>query len=143
MKYLSIGFAAMISILPAWSSLLWADPSIAPARDDRAGIPRDSAQCPRQKPCRQRRQLPARRRDTRAPPSSAFVLGYVLSGQIRSQVDGGQVRVYRAGESWKENPGALHGISENASATALYPLGHLTPLGLGEARLAARAGPIG
>jgi quercetin dioxygenase-like cupin family protein len=50
-------------------------------------------------------------------PNSAFVLGYVLSGEIRSQVDGGQVRVYRAGESWKENPGALHGISENASAT--------------------------
>jgi hypothetical protein len=49
--------------------------------------------------------------------SSAFVLGYVLSGEIRSQVDGGQIRVYRAGESWKENPGALHGISENASAT--------------------------
>jgi hypothetical protein len=26
---------------------------------------------------------------------------------------------------------------------ALHPRGHLTPLGLGEARLAARAGPIG
>ena len=30
MKYSSIGFAAMISILPAWSSLLLADPASPP-----------------------------------------------------------------------------------------------------------------
>lgn len=48
---------------------------------------------------------------------SAFVTGYVLSGEIRSQVDGGAARVYHAGESWTEVPGAHHTVSENASAT--------------------------
>jgi len=48
---------------------------------------------------------------------SAFVTGYVLSGEIRSQVDDGKVQVLKAGESFSEPPGALHRISENASAT--------------------------
>lgn len=48
---------------------------------------------------------------------SAFVVGYVLSGAIRSQVDGGPVQVFNAGESWSETPGARHDVSENASAT--------------------------
>jgi quercetin dioxygenase-like cupin family protein len=48
---------------------------------------------------------------------SAFVVGYVLSGAIRSQVNDGAVQVFRAGESWTEQPGAHHRISENASAT--------------------------
>jgi len=48
---------------------------------------------------------------------SAFVVGYVLSGAIRSQVEGGPVRVFHAGESWTESPGAHHMISENASET--------------------------
>src|SRR6195256_5420166 len=48
---------------------------------------------------------------------SAFVTAYVLSGEIRSQVDDGKVQVFKAGESFSEPPGALHRISENASAT--------------------------
>lgn len=48
---------------------------------------------------------------------SAFITGYVLSGAIRSKVDDGATRVFRAGESWTEEPGAHHGVSENASAT--------------------------
>jgi quercetin dioxygenase-like cupin family protein len=48
---------------------------------------------------------------------SAFVTAYVLSGEIRSQVDDGKVRVFKAGESFSEPPGALHRISENASTT--------------------------
>jgi quercetin dioxygenase-like cupin family protein len=48
---------------------------------------------------------------------SAFITGYVLSGSIRSQVNHGEVRVYHAGETWTEPPGADHEISENASAT--------------------------
>lgn len=48
---------------------------------------------------------------------SAFVVGYVLQGAIRSQVDGGEARVFHAGESWTEAPGAHHMISENASST--------------------------
>jgi quercetin dioxygenase-like cupin family protein len=48
---------------------------------------------------------------------SAFIYAYVLSGAIRSQVDDEPVKVYRTGESWYEDPGAHHKISENASAT--------------------------
>jgi quercetin dioxygenase-like cupin family protein len=48
---------------------------------------------------------------------SAFIYAYVLSGQIRSQVDGEPVRVYRAGEAWFESPGAHHRVSANASDT--------------------------
>jgi quercetin dioxygenase-like cupin family protein len=47
---------------------------------------------------------------------SAFITGYVLSGAIRSQVDDGPVNVYRTGEHFTETPGALHRVSENASA---------------------------
>ena len=48
---------------------------------------------------------------------SAFIVGYVLSGSIRSQVDDGEARVFHAGESFSEAPGAHHTMSENASAT--------------------------
>ena len=48
---------------------------------------------------------------------SAFIYAYVLSGEVRSQVDDGPGRVYRAGESWFENPGGHHRISANASDT--------------------------
>ncbi len=47
----------------------------------------------------------------------SFVIGYVLEGSIRSKLNNGQERVYRAGESWTENPGDRHSVSENASAT--------------------------
>ena len=49
--------------------------------------------------------------------SSAFIYAYVLSGEIRSQVDDESVRVYRPGETWFERPGAYHRVSENASDT--------------------------
>ena len=48
---------------------------------------------------------------------SAFIMAYVISGAIRSQVEGEPARVYPAGETWSETPGAHHTISENASAT--------------------------
>lgn len=47
----------------------------------------------------------------------AFVVGYVLSGAIRSKVDNGKEQVFHAGEHWAEAPGAHHLVSENASAT--------------------------
>jgi quercetin dioxygenase-like cupin family protein len=56
----------------------------------------------------------------KTPPhrhGSAFVVGYVLSGAIRSQVDNGPVQVFHAGESWTEKPGVHHMVSENASTT--------------------------
>jgi len=48
---------------------------------------------------------------------SAFITAYVLSGAIRSQVDDGEAKVYKVGESWSEAPGAHHTVSENASKT--------------------------
>ncbi|OBI27636.1 cupin [Mycobacterium sp. E1386] len=48
---------------------------------------------------------------------SAFIMAYVISGAIRSQVEGEPARVYHAGETWREAPGAHHTISENASET--------------------------
>jgi quercetin dioxygenase-like cupin family protein len=46
---------------------------------------------------------------------SAFILGYVLSGAIESQVNDEPARVYRAGESFYETPGSRHPVSRNAS----------------------------
>jgi hypothetical protein len=37
-------------------------------------------------------------------PASGYVFAYVLSGTIRSQVEGEPVCVYSAGESWIEPP---------------------------------------
>jgi quercetin dioxygenase-like cupin family protein len=48
---------------------------------------------------------------------SAFIFGYVLSGEIESQVNDGPRQVYRAGESFYETPGSRHPISRNASKT--------------------------
>jgi quercetin dioxygenase-like cupin family protein len=48
---------------------------------------------------------------------SAFIYAYVVSGEIQSQVDDGPARIYRAGESFYEAPGAHHRISRNASQT--------------------------
>jgi len=48
---------------------------------------------------------------------SGFIYANVVSGAIRSQVDDEPAKVYRAGESFFEMPGAHHKISENASTT--------------------------
>ena len=48
-------------------------------------------------------------------PQSAFIYATVLEGSIRSQVNGGPVKTYRAGESFSEMPGDRHGVSENGS----------------------------
>lgn len=48
---------------------------------------------------------------------SAFIYAYVISGAIESKVNDGATRVYRAGESFYEPPGAIHSISRNASKT--------------------------
>jgi quercetin dioxygenase-like cupin family protein len=49
---------------------------------------------------------------------SAFIYAYVVSGAIESRVNNGKTRIYRAGESWSESPGAIHSISRNVSKTA-------------------------
>ena len=48
---------------------------------------------------------------------SAFIYAYVISGAIESKVNDDETRIYRAGESWSEAPGAIHSISRNASKT--------------------------
>ena len=48
---------------------------------------------------------------------SAFICAYVISGAIESKVNDSETRIYRAGESWSEPPGAIHSISRNASKT--------------------------
>jgi quercetin dioxygenase-like cupin family protein len=56
----------------------------------------------------------------KSPPhrhGQAFVVGYVLEGAIRSQIDDGKAEVFHAGESWTEKPGVHHTVSENASET--------------------------
>ena len=50
-------------------------------------------------------------------PASGFVFAYVLSGTVRSQVEGQPVREYRAGETWTEPPNSHHIVSANASKT--------------------------
>jgi quercetin dioxygenase-like cupin family protein len=45
------------------------------------------------------------------------VMAYILEGSIRSQLKGGEVRVYHAGEAFFEPPGSEHLVSENASKT--------------------------
>jgi len=48
---------------------------------------------------------------------SAFIFAYVISGEIESKVNDGETRIFKAGESWSEDPGAIHSISRNASKT--------------------------
>jgi quercetin dioxygenase-like cupin family protein len=48
---------------------------------------------------------------------SAFIMAYVISGAVRSQLEGEPARVYHAGETWSEALGSHHTISENTSAT--------------------------
>lgn len=50
-------------------------------------------------------------------PKSSFIYATVLEGAIRSQVNGGPVTVYHAGENFSEFPGDHHAVSENASKT--------------------------
>jgi quercetin dioxygenase-like cupin family protein len=48
---------------------------------------------------------------------SGVVFAYVVSGEIRSQVDNAPPRVYHAGKTFFEDLGAHHLISENANTS--------------------------
>jgi len=48
---------------------------------------------------------------------AGIVFAYVLEGTVRSQLDGGEVVEYHAGQSWVEPPGATHTLTENPSQT--------------------------
>jgi len=45
------------------------------------------------------------------------VTAFVLRGDIRSQLSGGQPVLYRPGETWFEPPGTVHVFAENPSPT--------------------------
>ena len=53
----------------------------------------------------------------RAHRHIGFVFGYVLEGDLRFKVDGGEETVYHAGQMFYEKPGSVHRVSANASAT--------------------------
>jgi quercetin dioxygenase-like cupin family protein len=48
---------------------------------------------------------------------SAFIVAYVLEGEIVSGLNGQPARTYRAGEYWTESPGDHHDVSANCSKT--------------------------
>lgn len=50
-------------------------------------------------------------------PKSAFIYATVIEGSVKSQVNGGEVKVYKTGEHWTEAPGDHHQVSANASET--------------------------
>ena len=50
-------------------------------------------------------------------PKSAFIYATILEGEIRSKVNKGPEKVYRAGENFAELPGDHHGVSANNSKT--------------------------
>ena len=62
------------------------------------------------------------------------VVGYVAEGAIRTQVQGGPEAVYKAGESFYEEPNGVHVVSANASArvpaklVAFFVCDHDAPL---------------
>ena len=47
----------------------------------------------------------------------AFLYAYVLEGTVRSKLEDTPVTTYHQGESWVEQPGAHHVLTENVSAT--------------------------
>lgn len=74
------------------------------------------------------------------------VLGYVVEGSLRTQVEGQPEAVYQAGESFYEAPNAVHLVSANASATkpakfAAYMIcDHESPLSVDAARSVQQKG---
>jgi quercetin dioxygenase-like cupin family protein len=53
----------------------------------------------------------------RAHRHIGFVFGYVLEGELRFKIDGGEETTYHAGQMFYEKPGSVHRVSANASAT--------------------------
>jgi quercetin dioxygenase-like cupin family protein len=71
-----------------------------------------------------------------SPPHThpCAVIGYVLEGTLRTQVEGEPEAVYKSGESFYESPNGVHAISANASQTkpakflAYFVCDHVGPL---------------
>jgi quercetin dioxygenase-like cupin family protein len=54
---------------------------------------------------------------TRPHKHAGSVTAYITKGEIRSQLGGGPVEVFKVGQSFFEPPGATHVVSANASNT--------------------------
>jgi quercetin dioxygenase-like cupin family protein len=54
---------------------------------------------------------------TRPHRHSGSVTAYITKGEIRSQLGGGPIEVFKVGQSFFEPPGSTHTISANASNT--------------------------
>jgi quercetin dioxygenase-like cupin family protein len=54
---------------------------------------------------------------TRAHRHAGSVTAYITRGEIRSQLGGGPVEIFKVGQSFFEPPGATHLVSANASTT--------------------------
>ena len=54
---------------------------------------------------------------TRAHRHAGSVTAYITKGEIRSQLGGGPVEIFKVGQSFFEPPGATHLVSANASNT--------------------------
>jgi quercetin dioxygenase-like cupin family protein len=54
---------------------------------------------------------------TRPHKHAGSVTAYITKGEIRSQLGGGPVEVFKVGQSFFEPPGSTHVISANASNT--------------------------
>ena len=67
--------------------------------------------------------------------SSAFIYAYVLEGEVESKVKDGEIRRYKAGESWFEAPGATHSVSRNASTSVPAKLLAVFVVDTGETKL--------
>ena len=94
---------------------------------DAAGAPRPATQV-RQLACEPLPDIPGKavttalvvfppRAYTPAHRHPGSVSAYVVSGSIRSQMDGTPPQTYRAGATWFEPAGALHVFAENPSAS--------------------------
>ena len=59
---------------------------------------------------------------TRPHRHAGSVTAYITKGEIRSQLGGGPVEVFKVGQSFFEPPGAIHLVSANASNTEMAEL---------------------
>ena len=50
-------------------------------------------------------------------PQTAFIYATVLEGSFRIKVKGEPEKIYKVGENFVEEPGSVHEVSANASAT--------------------------
>lgn len=74
-------------------------------------------------------------------PKSAFLYVYVLSGTVRSQVEGEAAHTYHAGESWFEGPAAHHILAVNTSKTRPAKILAIFVVDTGETALATPDAP--